>query len=219
MTSLQLADKDLPVLKLSDSTEYALEIMQKFTCNHLPVVEDSIFKGLVSKVLLMHQGKSYKVMDLANEMIPASVNGSAHFLKTVAIANLYRSDVVPVVTESSEYLGSVTHIDLINALGRFCGAGEYGAVIVLEIEKSRLNVSELNSVIESNGATILHYNISPIAATSIMEVTLGLDKKEIATILASLIRYNYKILYSTGEDVLESELSDNYLNLMNYLDI
>jgi len=219
MTSLQLADKDFPVMHFEDAADHALQIMQIRTCNFLPVVENGIFKGMIGKSVLLQQAKEEKISSVAEELIPAAVNGSTHFLESASVANLYRTDVIPVINESSEYLGCVTHIDLVDALSRFCGAGEYGTLIVLAIEKSKLNFSELNSIIESDGATMLHFNMSPIAASPVMEVTIGLDKKEISTILASLARYNYKVLFSTGEDVLESELSDNYLNLMNYLDI
>lgn len=220
MTSLQLINKNLPVLEFTDTVAHALNVMQQQTCNHLPVIDGKEFKGMLSKVsLLHHENNEDKILELSGELLPAAVNASTHFLKAVSIANLYRSDVIPVVNEALEYQGSITHLDLVNALGNFCGAGEYGALIVLEIEKPRLIISELNAIMESNGATMLHFNISPIAASQIMEVTIGLDKKEISTILASLIRNGYKILFTSGEDLMETELADNYYNLMNYLDI
>jgi len=220
MMSLQLIDNNFIPVAPTDTIGRALELIQQQSCNHLPVVEGNIFKGLLSKKTILEIGDNDTIISQFNdELLPARVNGSVHFLRSIPIANLYRTDVVPVVNEAGEYQGSITHMDLINALGNFCGAGEYGALIVLEIERPKLNFSELNAIMESEGATILHYNISPIAATQIMEVTIGLDKREISTILASLNQYNYKILFTSGEELTESELSDNYNNLMNYLDI
>lgn len=220
MTSLQLINKNLPKLKLTDTVTFALQLMQEQTCNHLPVTDGNLYKGMISKsALLHHEHPEDAIQGISEEMIPAAVNNSVHFLKAVSIANLYRTDVIPVINEASEYQGSITHLDLVNALGNFCGAGEYGALIVIEVEKAKLNISELNAIMETNGATMLHLNISPIAASQMMEVTIGLDKKEISTILASLIRYGYKILFTSGEDLMETELADNYYNLMNYLDI
>lgn len=220
MTSLQLIDKNFCQVSFEDTVSVALDLMQRFTCNHLPVVEESLYKGLVSKKdLLENEDLKATINVFIADLVPAAVNSTTHFLKAVPVANLYRTDVVPVISESGEYQGSITHLDLINALGNFCGAGEYGALIVLEIEKHKLILSELNSIMESDGATILHYNVAPIAATSVMEVTIGLDKKKISTIIATLERYRYKILFTSGEELLETELSDNYNNLMNYLDI
>ena len=220
MTALQLIDNHLIHLGVHDTVEHAIRQMESQKCNHLPVLEGGVFRGLISdKNLELHENKNDEVLSLEHEFILASVNASVHFLKAVTIANLYRTNVIPVTGEQAEYLGSITQIDLINAIGNFCGAGEYGALIVLEIEKGRLVLSELNAIMESDGATILHYNASPIAATQVLEVTIGLDKKEVDTIIASLERYHYKVLYYSGEDMLETELEDNYNNLMNYLDI
>lgn len=220
MTSLQLIDKHFLNLTTEDTVEKALTMLSQFGCNHLPVVENELFKGLLNKKDIINiEDKKMPVGSLKNDFLPAAINGSAHFLAAVPIANLYRTDVIPVINENEEYLGSITHLDLITALGNFCGAGEYGALIVLEIEKSRLIFSELNTIMESNGATMLHFNISPIAATEVMEVSIGIDMKEISTILATLNRYNYKVLFTSGVDLTHSEISDNYNNLMNYLAI
>lgn len=220
MTNLQLIDKHFRHLNPEDTVAQALDMMQRFSCNHLPVADLDLYKGLLSKQYLLDADRQdAPVASFMNDLVPAAVNGSAHFLSAVPVANLYRTNIIPVVNETGEYLGSITHLDLINALGNFCGAGEYGALIVLQIEKPKLIFSELNSIMESDGATIMHYNVSPIAATQIMEVSIGIDKKEISAIMATLERYNYKVLFTSGEDMMESELSDNYNNLMNYLDI
>jgi len=219
MTALQLIDKQLQPLQLDDTIKSALKQMEAQKCNHLPVIMDGAFKGLVSDKVLSHADKNETLHAVVQDFLPASVNGSVHFLRGVIVANLYRTNVIPVTGDQGEYLGSITQLDLVNALGNFSGAGEYGALIVLEIEKSKLILSEINTIMESNGATILHYNISPIAASEVMEVTIGIDKKEVSTILANLERYNYKVLYSSGEDLLETELEDNYFNLMHYLGI
>jgi CBS domain-containing protein len=220
MTSLQLIDSNFTKLTGSDTAQHALNSMHEFNCNHLPVVDGNLYIGLLGKKSITDLSNSPSlVSDFQDDFIKAAVNGSAHFLKAVPISNIYRTDVVPVINESEEYLGSITHLDLINALGNFCGAGEYGALIVLQIEKPKLIFSELNSIVESDGATILHYNVSPIAASPVMEISIGIDKKDISTILATFNRYNYKILFTSGEDLNESEISDNYDNLMNYLGI
>lgn len=221
MTSLQLIDKQFEPVSPADPVSSALQFMQKFSCTHLPVVEGNLYKGLLDKRDIFDdeiKGDTL-ISKFTNDLLPASVDGSSNFLSAVPVSNIFRTDVVPVINRSEEYLGAITSLDLVNALGNYCGAGEYGALIVLQIEKSRLNISELNSIFESDGATILHYNISPIAATQIMEVSIGIDKKEISTILATLNQYNYKILFSSGVDDMETELSDNYHNLMNYLDM
>ena len=104
-------------------------------------------------------------------------------------------------------------------MGSFCGSSEFGAVVILDIERSRFAISEINSIIESDGASILHLNITPHAFPDLLEVTIQINKKEIATIIATFERYDYSVSYFSGEELFENELNLNYNNLMNYLNV
>lgn len=220
MTTLQLIDNTIPQLRLPDSVGKALQLMNDFKITHLPVVSEDKFLGVISEVdLLDEKNKKARVEFFQNSFIPASVNASQHFLKAVAVCNLYRTNVIPVINDAHELLGSIRGYTLINALGNFCGANEYGALIVLEMERSRFALSELNSIVESDDAVILHLNVSPIAGSHLLEVTLQINKKEISTIIATFERYEYSVSYYSGEELFENDISTNYHNLMNYLDI
>lgn len=219
MTTLQLIDKNLTPLEFSNTVAEALNWEHHHNATHIPIVTDEKFEGLISaQTLDLHVNKEDSLKTLESELLPASVRGNAHFLKAVSISNLYGTNIVPV-TNDGEYMGSIIELDLIHALGKFCGAEEYGAMIVLEIDRQKMTLSEINSIIESDGATILHFNASPIAATPLLEVTIALDKKEVSTIIANMEQYQYKVLWYSGDDLMENELKDNYQNLMNYLDI
>jgi hypothetical protein len=149
----------------------------------------------------------------------AAVNEKFNFLKAASVYNLYHTNVIPVINESNELLGTISSRALITEMGNFCGSSEFGAVVVLEIPRTRFAISEINSVIESDGATILHLNVTPHPVPDLMEVTIQINKKEIATIIATFERYDYSVSYYSGEELFENELNVNYNNLMNYLDI
>jgi hypothetical protein len=71
--------------------------------------------------------------------------------------------------------------------------------------------------VESDGAIIVHLNVSPLPVSDLLEVTLQINKKEISTIIATFERYEYSVSYYSGEELFENEISTNYNNLMNYL--
>ncbi len=220
MTTLQLIDSTIPQLQLHDTVGKALQLMHDFRITHLPVAGRDAFLGLISEEdLLDEENKKATIGSFQNDLIPAAVNANQHFLKAVSICNLYQTNIIPVVSETNELLGSIRGFALLTALGNFCGANEYGALVVLEMERSRFAISEINSIVESDGATILHLNISPVPPTDLLEVTLQINKKEISTIVATFERYEYSVLYYSGEELFENDLSSNYQNLMNYLDI
>lgn len=220
MTTLQLIDNTIPQLHLEDTVNKALQLTADFKCTHLPVVDKDKYLGLISEDDLLDnitEGATIELFQL--DFIPAKVNVNQHFLKAVPVCNLYQTNVIPVVNESDELLGCIRNFGLINALGNFCGANEFGALVVLEMEPNRLAISEINSIVESDGATILHLNVSPISTGQLLQVTLQINKREISTIIASFERYEYSVIYYSGEELFENNLATNYQNLMTYLQI
>lgn len=220
MNTLQLIDDTLPQLHLQDTVAKALQLMADFKITHLPVVSKEKFIGLISEDDLIDEVNKKTTIELfQHNFIPAAVTSSQHFLKAVSICNLYQANIIPVINEAHELMGSIRGYSLLNALGNFCGANEYGAVVVLEMERSRFAISEINSIVESDGAVILHLNISALPQSQLLEVTLQINKKEISTIIASFERYEYSVTFYSGEELFENDISSNYRNLMNYLDI
>ena len=220
MTTLQLADNLYPSLHMEDSVGQALELMSEFKSPQLPVVSGDKFLGIVSEdVLVNEKNKKSKLKAYQSSFVPAAVNSSFHFLKASSIFNLYNSSVVAVVSDENNFLGSISLKALSLALGNFSGSSEYGALIVLEMEHTRFALSEINSIVESDGASILHLNVTQNTAPDIWEVTLQINKKEVATIIATFERYDYSVLYYSGEEMFENEVTVNYNNLMNYLAI
>ena len=220
MTTLQLADNIFPLLKLKDSVELTLQLMNDHKTTHLPVVSEEHFLGLISEEDLADEENKSTTLDVYQaNFITAAINEKFHFLKAASVYNLYHTNVIPVVNENNELTGTISSKALITEMGNFCGSSEFGAVVVLDIERSRFAISEINSIIESDGATIMHLNISPHPVPDLIEVTIQINKKEIATIIATFERYAYAVSYYSGEELFENELNINYNNLMNYLTI
>jgi CBS domain-containing protein len=218
MTTLQLADNIFPPLHLQDTVATALQLMSDFKTSHLPVVSDEKYLGLIAdEDLIDEENKNTTLEVFQTNLIPAAVNAGFHFLKASTIYNLYQTSVVPVISDNHELMGTISSGALITALGNLCGSSEFGAIVVLEVERPRYAISEINSIVESDGATIVHLNVSPVPISDLLEVTLQINKREIATIIASFTRYEYSVSYYSGEELFENEISTNYHNLMNYL--
>ena len=220
MTTAQLIDNQLPAIQRNFSIAEALKMIEKNNLSHLPVLDGEKYVGLISEEELLAEHDSNKLLaDLSLGLIPKSINASEHFLKAAQFCNLYHANIVPVRNDEGEFLGSIPAINLVNELGNLCGANEMGALIVLETEQSKLSISEINSIVESDGALIQHLNINAQLPSSLVRITLQLNKKEVSTIIASFERYEYSIVYYIGEEIFENDISVNYQNLMNYLDI
>jgi acetoin utilization protein AcuB len=220
MLAGELNNNLIPQLQLQDTVAKALQLVTDYRVSHLPVVADDKFLGLVSEDdLLDAEGDKVPIEALQKDFIQACVKESEHFLQAVNISNQFLTDVVPVINEEREFMGTITSRILLKTLGTFSGAQELGGLIVLEMERSQFAISEISRIVESNDAVILHLNTTIQPITGLFTVTLHINKKELSAIIASFQRYEYDVLYSFGDDQFESDIDTNYRNLLHYLEI
>ena len=220
MLTIDLINTNIPRLQLKDSVSKALRLIADFRVTHLPVVDDDKFLGLISEDDLLDQEEPKMPIELMQEsFIMASVHDNEHFLNAVTCSNQIEGTVVPVVNEENELMGVITTDNLLKTLGNFAGTNEIGGIIVLEMERSQFAISEISRLVESNDATILHLNSTVHSETGMLTVTLHINKKEIAAIVATFERYEFDVIYFFGNENFENEIHSNYRHLMNYLDI
>jgi acetoin utilization protein AcuB len=220
MLTKDLINNNIPRLQLQDSVGKALQLINDFRISHLPVVSDENFLGLISEDdLLDAEDEKLPIEVLQNNFVHAAVPDNVHFLNAVSSSIQFDTTVVPVVHNEDEYAGAITTADLLKTLGNFSGADEIGGLIVLEMERTQFAISEISRIVESNDCTILHLNTTVNSLTGLLTVTLHINKREIASVIATFERYEYSVVYSFGNEKFENEIGSNYQNLMNYLDI
>lgn len=220
MLTVDLINNNIPRLQLQDSIIKAMQLVNDFRVTHLPVVSDDKFLGLLSEEdLLDAEDDKLSIEILQEHFIRASVKDNVHFLNAVNASIQNDTNIVPVVNEEGELVGVIPTIELLKTLGNFAGANEIGGIIVLEMERSQFAISEISRIVESNDCTILHLNSYVDPITGMLTVTLHLNKREIAAVVATFERYEYDIIYFFGDENFENEIHSNYRHLMNYLDI
>ena len=169
--------------------------------------------------LLDAEDEKLPIEVLQNNFVNGAVPDNVHFLNAVSSSIQFDTTLVPVVNKGDEYAGAITTADLLKTLGNFSGADEIGGLIVLEMERTQFAISEISRIVESNDCTILHLNTTVHPLTGVLTVTLHINKREIASVIATFERYEYTVIYSYGNEKFENEIGSNYQNLMNYLDI
>lgn len=220
MLTIELINNNIPRLKLQDTVSKALQLISDFRITHLPVVADDKYLGMISEDDLLDAEDDRTPMELMQEhFVNAAVHDNEHFLTAVNCCNQFDTSVVPVINEEKELVGVITTPDLLKALGNFAGTNEIGGIVVLEMERSQFAISEISRIVESNDATILHLNTTVHPETGLLTVTIHINKKEIASIVATFERYEYDVIYYFGNENFENEIHSNYRHLMNYLDI
>lgn len=220
MLTIELINNNIPRLQLQDTVAKALLLIDDFRLTHLPVVSDAKYLGLVSEEdLLDAEDSKLPIEAMQENFVYAAVRDNEHFLGAVNCSNQFDTTVVPVVNEEKEFIGSITNRELLKVLGNFSGTNEIGGLIVLEMERSQFAISEISRIVESNDATIYHLNTTIDPDTGMFTVTIHINKKEIAAIVATFERYEFDVIYYFGNENFENEIHTNYRHLMNYLDI
>jgi acetoin utilization protein AcuB len=220
MLTIDLISNNIPRLQLQDTVAKAIQLVADFRVTHLPVVAEDAYLGLLSEEDLLDATDEKLTLEYLQEhFVKASVKDNVHFLNAVNVSNQYDCNVVPVVNEEGDLTGTISTGDLLKMLGNFAGANEIGGIIVLEMERSQFAISEISRIVESNDCTILHLNSHADPNTGMLTVTLHINKREIASVVATFERYEYDVIYYFGNENFENEIHSNYRHLMNYLDI
>jgi CBS-domain-containing membrane protein len=220
MLTSDLINHNIPQLQLKDSIGKAKMLMNDFKLTHLPVVKEKKLIGLISEDDLLDLDEDQAPLENIRDLISLIfIPDDVHFMNAVSFCNQHETNVLPVIDKHTDFIGVITAIDLLKALGDFAGANEIGGLIILELEPIHFSISEISRIVESNNATVLHLNSTIHPQTGIMQVTIHLNKKELDAVVATFERYEYKVIHAFGEKRFEDNSLYNYKNLMNYLDL
>ncbi|MEQ1554915.1 MAG: CBS domain-containing protein, partial [Ferruginibacter sp.] len=199
MFSKKILNNNIPQLHLQDSVVKALQLMNDFRIEHLPIVSENVYLGFICEDDLIDvDDKNLSIETLQNDFVKASVLENTHFLNAASFAINFDTSIVPVVNIEGEYIGVISNTELLKTIGNFAGADEIGGLIVLEMKRSQFAISEISRIVESNDCTILHLNTTTDALTGLLTVTIHINKKEISSVLSTFERYDYTITYSYG---------------------
>ncbi len=219
MLASQILHTGFPSLHLTDRVSLALQLMDEYDVQHLPVLSEDHYVGLIAKSDLLDVDEDQSIATIQDQFANLSIKGEEHFLVALKMAAEREFSLVPVINEQSELLGVITLSNLIQQLSRFVGNEEKGGVIVLEISKRNYSFGEISRLVETNDALITQCNTFTEPETGLIIITLKVNKIEISAIVATFQRYDYAVRYYFGEESYTNELKDNYNHLLAYLNV
>jgi CBS domain-containing protein len=219
MLAAAIAIKGLPMLHMEDKVAFALQCMEDFDVQHLAVVKDDYFIGLISKSDLLDTDTSNNLEKLNDQFLRLGINADAHFLTALDLFTKHQITLLPVLNEQQECIGFITFQQLNDRLAQFLGVAQPGAILVLSIAPMQYSLAEMSRLVETNNAQILQLNTFFDPSNGNFIVTLKLNREEAGTIIATFQRYDYQVLYYFGNAPLNNDIEQHYHHLMNYLDV
>jgi len=221
MLAKELISDIVPPVKTSNSGHEALNIMEDFRVNHLPIVNNRDFLGLISDEDIFS-------MDDQNEALGSSalslfspyVFEHQHIYEVIELVSKLKLSLVPVLNERKEYLGSIVIQDIIEKSALLTGAEQPGAILVLNMTSRDYYLSEIARLVEENDARIISLYVSSSTDSTEIDVTLKLNLFDLTPIIRSFERFGYSIKASfRDEDKLDTLYRDRYEEFMRYLNI
>jgi len=124
LTNLMLAEELInlttPTLRPSDSVGKAIDVMDEYGLKQLPLVENEVYRGLLSEDTLLSLPDDEKMLgDLYLPPDPVHANSFQHIYEVIGLANQYQLDTIPVLDEDKLYAGTIVVNDM---LAKFAAA-------------------------------------------------------------------------------------------------
>ena len=219
MLAKDIAIQGFPMLRLEDTAAFVLKCMEDFDVQHLPVVKDDYFIGLVNKESILDMEPKQSIAQLADTLLRFGINPSVHFLNALNLFSKHQLTLLPVINEQQECIGVIPQKNLNDQLAQFLGVSEPGDMIVLSISPLQYSLAEISRLVETNNAQILQLNSFFDQTNGTMVITIKLNREDASAIIATFQRYDYQVLHYFGNSPLNNDIEDHYLHLMNYLDV
>ena len=219
MIARELISEDIVPLKTSNTGEDALALMSDFHVRHLPIVNNRQLLGLISEDEIMEYDTDEPVGSYELKMLHPYVQDRDHIYDIMRLMNEYRLTVIPVVDKEQNYMGVVSLHDLLKYFAESASFSKHGSVIVLSVNRHNYSLSQIARIVESEGAVILNSFITSSPDSTELQITLKINRPDIAKILASFARFDYEITASFSETEYMDSLQEHYDSFMAYMNV
>jgi acetoin utilization protein AcuB len=220
MHAIDLITSDIPPLRPQDDIGRALDWMEEFKVGHLPVVEDRRLVGIVSDRALVDRNDPLGSVGSAMEQVEVPfIRGGQHIYEVMKLFSVRGLTVVPVLDELGNYLGAISEHAALRKLAEVTNIHEPGSVVVLEMNQSDYSLHEIARIVEENDARVLSVYSHSLPDSMLIEVTLKINREDIAAILRTFERYDYFVKSTYQGSLLHDDLRDRYEELMRFINL
>lgn len=195
--------------------------MEIFRINHLPVVDDHQYLGLISDKVIYDLNLIDKKMDECREyLVLAHVHSNQHIYEVASVMSGLKLSLVPVLDLKHGYMGVISVMDLSQKFANLVAVNEPGGIIVLELTPIDYSLSQIAQIVESNDAKVLSLYTYKEEDSKGLMVTLKVNQVDLSPLIQTFVRYDYSIrAVFMDESILSNMYDDRYNQLMKYMNI
>lgn len=210
-------DVDIEPVNVGELAQNVYERMTLFGVEELPVIEDFLYKGLITEEQLLDAEPTIPWDQSITELKTVCISENQHLAEAIQLMKTFKVSIIPIVDMNQHYQSVITKAGLFNYLSEDLMFSERGSILVLSIQKRDYSLSEISRLVESESSYILGVSIRNIYDR--LELTLKLGTEDLSKIIATFERLGYTVTQSYVEGSLESSLQDRYDYFLNYLNV
>jgi len=221
MLALDLVSTLIPAVTASDPVSQIVDCMQVFRVAHLPVVDSSVYLGLISEKDIRESGDPGQML---NERLPnlllVSVVENQHIYEVIDLVSRYELTLLPVLSKEKEYRGCITLPALVKHFSMLTAAGQPGAILILSMAIQDYSPTMLSRIIEDNHAKMISLYVVADPNGRELTVTIKVNTEETSSMIRAFDRYGYTVKsYFLANSELEDFYRSRYEEFMNYMNI
>lgn len=220
MIAIELISEEIIPVEHTDTGDMALQWMSDYKVNHLSVMKNNVFVGVVSEVDLLDRTNLHlPLTELFDHLPRPYVNENAHIYDVLNLASTERLSIIPVLDEEENFKGDIDIRDLLNQFAATNTIKEQGGIIVLEMTLADYSLAHISQIVESENAKVLSAFLTSKPSSQKVELTLKINLLDVGRVIRALERYDYFVKASFQRDSYHDDLKERYDELMKYLNI
>lgn len=220
MIAKDLINDSFPPLKLGDTGLKAINWMEEFRLEHLPLVDGTTYLGLASEDdILKLSALDQPLANHALPLIKPFVKINQPVFEVVKVMSKDKLTLIPVLDGNNHYAGLITLNDILKHYSDSGIFEDANGVIVLEVRVKDYSLAGIAHLIESEDGKIISSYVTPNPENETLDLTLKINQPELSRILASLTRHGYFVKEHYQQNEFLDDLQSRYDSLMNYLGI
>lgn len=213
MKALELISPSFLEISEKEIFAKAQAIMSDNLVEHLPVVDNNKYKGLISENDLPQEAKDKAILS------PIKIGPGLHFWDILKFFETTGVSVLPVVEDDNTFIGCITKAHMVDVSSALSSVKNEGAIIELLMVPRDYSLSQIAQIVEGNDVKILSVIVHELQAENLLLVILKLDSLHISGVMQTLNRYNMSVrrVYNFTDDI--EWLNDRRDALLRFLDI
>ncbi len=222
MVSQNLINFTIPHLKLGDTVQMGIDLMEINKISQIVLLNNNQYVGMLSMEILEAQTDFNKlIVDVEPININIFAKANQHLLELLQMANDYNLSIIAVIDSDFNYCGSIVVNELLLQFGKLFGSKEIGAILEIRLNKVDYSMAEIARHVEANDTKILSsfFKIHNNGDTDESILTLKLNRKDISRVVATLERYGYEVISVFSNEPIASLEKDRLDMLLKYLEM